>query len=224
MKLSERLVIAGLKGLTRLICRIDSRQLNSVPDAGPLIMITNHVNILEIPILYTQLQPRPVTGLVLAQRWGDFWTRWLLEVAGAIPLRRGEADLAAIRRALVRLAAGYIVVIAPEGTRSGDGRLQQAHPGAVLLALRSRAPLLPVAFYGSENYKRNLLRLRRTDFHIAVGKPFHLMASGVRVTRSVRQQMTDEMMYQLSGLLPPAYRGFYANPEAATTDYLAFTA
>jgi 1-acyl-sn-glycerol-3-phosphate acyltransferase len=222
MTFTHRIGIAAFKGLTRLLCRIDGAQLAWVPDQGPLLVVTNHVNILEIPIIYTHLQPRPVTGFVAAYRWDSPWLRWLLDMCGAIPLRRGEADVAALRSGIELLKAGYIVIISPEGTRSGHGRLQRAHPGVVLLALHSGAPLLPVVFYGSERYQDNLRRLRRTDFHIVVGKPFYLDAGGVKVTRQVRRQMIDEVMYQMSALLPPAYRGVYSDLDAATGTYLTF--
>ena len=220
--LTHRSVVATLKGLTSLLCRIDDAQLARVPDQGPLILVANHVNILEMPILYTRLQPRPVTGFAAAYRWEKLWTRWLLDVCGAIPLRRGEADITSLRKALEMLKAGYIFAVAPEGTRSGHGRLQKAHPGVVLLALRSGAPLLPVVYYGAELYGDNLRRLRRTDFHIVVGEPFHIDAGGARVTRQVRRQILDEIMYQMAALLPPAYRGVYSDLNAATEKYLTF--
>jgi 1-acyl-sn-glycerol-3-phosphate acyltransferase len=222
MTLAQRIVVATFKGLTSLLCRIDDAQLAQVPDRGPLIVVTNHVNMLEIPIIYTHLQPRPVTGVVAAVRWNNRWSRWLLDVCGTIPLRRGEADVAAVRRAIAALKEGRILIVDPEGTRSGHGRLQKGHAGVVLLALRSGAPLLPVVFYGSEHYKDNLRRLRRTDFHIAVGEPFYLNAGGVQMTRQVRRQMIDEVMYQMSALLPPVYRGVYSDLDAATETYLAF--
>jgi 1-acyl-sn-glycerol-3-phosphate acyltransferase len=160
--------------------------------------------------------------MVAAVRWDRRWSRWLLDVCGAIPVRRGEADVSAMRSAIEVLKAGRILIIDPEGTRSGDGRLQQGHAGVVILALRSGAPLLPVVFYGSERYKDNLRRLRRTDFHIAVGRPFYLDVGGVKVTRQVRQQMIDEVMAQMAALLPPAYRGVYSDLDAATETYLNF--
>lgn len=222
MTIANRLMVWTFKGITSLICRIDDEQLARVPERGPLILVGNHVNLIEIPILYTRLQPRPVTGLVLARRWDKFWTRWLLEVAGAIPLRRGEADIAAFRMAEEMLASGYIISIAPEGTRSGDGCLSKAHAGVVSLALHSRAPLLPVVFYGGERYVHNLLRLQRTDFHIVVGQPFYLNPGGEKVTRQIRQQILNEIMYQLATLLPPQYRGVYADLSSATQRYLNF--
>lgn len=222
MSLSHRIVVAVFKNLTSLLFHLDKTQLARVPDRGPLILVANHVNLLEIPSVYTHLQPRPVTGFALASRWDTFWSRWLLDLCEAIPLRRGEADIGAMRKAIEKLDAGFIVAVAPEGTRSENGRLQKAHAGVVLLALHSGAPLLPLVFYGHEIFFDNLRRLRRTAFHIAVGKPFYLDAGDLKVTRQVRQQMLDEVMYQLSALLPPTYRGVYSDMSAASETYLNF--
>ena len=222
MTVAKRVMVLTLKGITSIICKIDDGQLAQVPDRGPLILVSNHVNLVEIPILFTRLQPRPITGLVLARRWDRFWTRWLLETAGAIPLRRGVADLTALRKAKEMLANGYILGIAPEGTRSRDGKLGKAHAGVVSLALQSQAPLLPVVFYGSEGYVENMLHLRRSDFHIVVGKPFYLDPKGKKVERRLRQMILDEVMYQLAQLLPADYRGVYSDLEKATQNYLNF--
>jgi len=222
MTFSQRLVVATFKGITSLICRIDDAQLKRVPKQGPLIIVTNHVNVLEIPIIYTRVQPRRVHGMVLAERWKNSIWRWILDTCETIPLHRGEADLASIHKALGYLERGEMLIIAPEGTRSGDGRLQPAHPGVVLLALHSHAPLLPVAYYGAERYKENLSRLKRTDFHLRVGKPFYLEGKSEKVTRLVRKKMMDEVMHQLAKLLPPEYRGEYADISATTTRYIVF--
>ncbi|MEE9615550.1 MAG: lysophospholipid acyltransferase family protein, partial [Anaerolineae bacterium] len=117
---------------------------------------------------------------------------------------------------------GRILAMAPEGTRSGDGHLQQGRPGIALLALRSGAPVLLIVCHGGESFWDNLPRLRRTDFHIVVGQPFYLDAGGVKVTRQVRQQIADEVMYQIAALLPPPYRGVYSDLAAATETYLRF--
>lgn len=222
MSVSHTFVVNVLKGLTGLICRIDDKELEHVPGQGPLIIFTNHVNILEIPIIYTRLQPRLVRGMLLAERWEIPVVSWGLDVTRTIPLHRGEADLPAMRLGLEALNKGEMLIIAPEGTRSHDGKLQSAHPGVVLLALHSHAPLLPIGFYGAENYAANLRRLRRTDFHLRVGKPFILETHGERVTREVRQLMADEMMYQLASVMPPEYRGYYAHPSSASTRYINY--
>jgi len=211
MSLAHRAAIAGLKALTRALCRIDDAQLARVPARGPLILVTNHTNILEVPLLYTHLLPRPVTCFVASNRWQNPFFRWLLDGARMIPLRRGEADVVALREGMRRLEAGEIVIIAPEGTRNRDGRLQRAKAGVVPIALRSGAPLLPLAYHGHEGFGDNLRRLRRTDFHIVVGQPFRLETGGLRITRDRRQAIADEIMRHLARLLPPANRGVYAD-------------
>ena len=218
-----QVVTPTIKGLLRILCRVDDAQLARVPDRGPLIVVTNHVNFLEVPLLYTHLLPRPITGFAKAENWDNLFLRTLLfQMWGGIPLHRGEPDVSALRRALKALEAGAILGVAPEGTRSGHGRLQQGRPGVVWLAMYSEAPLLPVVFYGGEHFWRNLARLRRTDFHIIVGNPFYLDLDGVKPTRQVRRQAIDEIMYQIAALLPPAYRGVYSDLAAASETYLRF--
>lgn len=222
MRLRARLVNGTIKGLTRILCRVDDAQLALIPQQGPLILVANHINFLEVPLIYTHLLPRPVTGFAKAETWDNPAMAALFDLWEAIPLQRGEADHAAMRRALGALGAGKILAMAPEGTRSGHGRLQRGHPGVVTLALLSGAPLLPLAYFGSESFRGNLSHLRRTEFHIAVGRPFVLDPRGAKVTREIRQCMVDEVMYQLAALLPPAYRGAYSDLALATETYLRF--
>lgn len=220
MKLQQRLVVLFFRGLTSLVCRIDDAQLVRVPRRGPLIIYTNHVNIIEIPIIYTRLYPRPMHGLAFADRWKSRLIGWLLDVCESIPLHRGEPDITAIRTGLERLREGHILLISPEGTRSGHGRLQAAHAGVVTLALHSGAPLLPIAYVGGERCKENLRKLRRTDFHLVVGQPLRLEAHGARPTREAREQMLAELMYELAALMPAELRGEFAGRPTAPAAYL----
>ncbi len=219
--LAYRLVNWSIRDILGLLCRVDDAQLRRVPARGPLIMVTNHVNFLEVPILLTHLQPRPVTGFAKAETWDSLPGRLLFNLWGGIPLQRGEVDRAALRRAEEALAAGKIMGMAPEGTRSGDGRLQRGRPGVVYLALRNGAPLLPITHHGGERFWGNLTHLQRTDFHIAVGNPFTLSVSEP-VNAAIRQKITDEVMYQLASLLPPAHRGYYVDLSNASEHYLRF--
>jgi 1-acyl-sn-glycerol-3-phosphate acyltransferase len=217
-----RVVNFTFKRIVRVLCRVDDSQWHKIPQVGPLLLVINHINFIEVPLMYTHLLPRPLTGFVKAENWDKTFTRWLFELWGGIPLHRGEADIAAVRAGLAALAQGKILAVAPEGTRTGDGRLRPGHPGIVTMALKSNVPILPVAYHGNQHFWRNVRRLRRTDFHLSVGRPFYLDPGNERVTRQVRQQMVDEIMYQLAQLLPPEYRGHYADLSAATHTYLRF--
>ena len=202
------------------MCRIDAPDLNKIPRQGPLIVYSNHTGQIEVPLLYAHLQPRPIKGLAKVETWDNWFLHWVFDLWEAIPLRRGEADMTAIRMSLDALKNDEILVIAPEGTRNKTGVLIKAHPGIITLALRSGAPLLPVVHWGGENFLSNLKRLKRTDFHIRVGEPFKLDPGKERVTREVRQEMVDEMMYRMAAMLPEYYRGAYSDLENATGKYI----
>ncbi len=205
-----------------VLCRIDSRELAKVPAKGPLISYANHTAMVEAPLIFTQLQPRPATGLAKIETWENKFLGWVFDLWDIIPVRRGEADMEAMRRCLDALKQGRILGISPEGTRSKTGALIRAHAGLVMLALHSGAPLQPMAHWGGENFGRNVKKFKRTPFTIRVGSVFYLDARGEKVTKEIRQQMADEMMYQLARMLPEEYRGEYSDLESATEKYLRF--
>jgi len=220
--LQHRLICNLIRFGTNILCRIDKADLDKVPHSGPLISYANHIGSLEVPLVFAHLQPRAITAMVKAESWDNPLFHWLFTVWNLIPVRRGEVDLEAMRQSIKMIKDGYIFGISPEGTRSRDGKLLRAHPGIVPIALRSKAPLQPIAHWGTEDFLENIKRLRRTNFRIRVGEPFNLDARGEHVTSEVRQKMVDEMMYQLAKLMPEAYRGSYADLENATEKYLRF--
>lgn len=220
MRPSYWLVTNAVKLGTSVMCRINAPDLQTFPRKGPFIAYSNHTGQIEVPLMYAHLQPRPITGLAKVETWDGWFLRWVFDLWGAIPIRRGEADIHAMRMSLKVLDNNGILVIAPEGTRNKTGKLLRAQPGIITLALRTGAPLLPLAHWGGENFLPNLKHLKRTDFHIRVGKPFNLDPGDERVTKEVRQKMADEIMYRLSAMLPKYYRGAYADLENATGKYL----
>ena len=223
MNLMKWIVTYGCKLGLEVLCRIDARELKKVPEAGPLIAYMNHSGMVEAPILYTQLQPREkLTSLAKVETWDNWFLNWVFTLWGLIPIHRGEADMIAMRKAFEVLSKGFILGISPEGTRSRSGKLQRAHGGIAMLALHSGAPLLPVAHWGGENFGSNVKHFKRTKFNTRVGSIFTLDSHGKMVTKTIRQQMADEMMYQLAKLLPEEYRGEYSDLENATVKYLRF--
>ncbi|MBK9209379.1 MAG: 1-acyl-sn-glycerol-3-phosphate acyltransferase [Anaerolineales bacterium] len=145
---------------------------------------------------------------------------WVFGVWGIIPVRRGEADMHALKAALRALEKGLIFGIALEGTRNYNGKLIRAQPGAVTIALHTGAPIIPVAHWGGENFMKNFKRLKRTDFHIRTGEPFKIDTQGIKVTGEIRQQIVDEMMVQIAKLMPEEYRGAYAEMCKLPTQFI----
>jgi len=73
----------------------------------------------------------------------------VLSSVNTIPVRRGEADLSAIRKVIKRLRAGEGVCLYPEGTRSIDGRIGELKGGFGLLSRRSGAAIIPTVVEGA---------------------------------------------------------------------------
>jgi 1-acyl-sn-glycerol-3-phosphate acyltransferase len=204
----------------KLLLRVQATGLKRMPTSGPAILVINHVNFIE-PLLLYVLLPRQVTGLAKAELWGNPISRLVAQSWGSIPIRRGEIDLNAIRRALQVVQQGGVLGLAPEGTRSHHGRLQRGRPGVVLLALRAPGTLiLPVAVYGQEQFYHNLRRLRRTAVQVVMGQGFYLNAGQGRVTHEMRQAISDEVMMRIASLLPAQYRGVYSDMPPTAPRYL----
>jgi 1-acyl-sn-glycerol-3-phosphate acyltransferase len=223
MKSLNSFVAWGIRAGTNIICDIEGADLAQVPLNGPLILAVNHINSLEVPLLFAHLQPRRLIGLAKIETWDNKLMGWLFDLWESIPIRRGEADLEAIRRCLAALSDGDILGVAPEGTRSYNGKLLIGQPGIVMIALHSGAPILPIAHWGGEDFKKNIKHLRRTKFHIRVGKPFTLDANREKTHGKIRQVMADEIMYQIAALMPEEYRGQYANRTPPPQKYLRFS-
>ena len=216
-------VLLLVEGITAVLCKIDKGELDKIPSNGPMILAMNHIGSIEVPLLRSHIQPRRVISLAKIETWDNKLMGWLFDLWESISIRRGEVDLGALHRCLNCLSAGDILGVAPEGTRSHDGKLLYGRPGIVLIGLHSGAPILPVVHWGIEDFPKNIKHLKRTDFHIRVGKPFTLDAKGEKVNGRIRQEMADEIMYQIASLMPEEYRGKYAHSTLPTMKYLRFT-
>lgn len=221
MKIKVSLATAFLRLGIKIICRIDNREMSALGEKGPMILAINHINFLEVPLIQTQLYPRPMRGFVKRETWKNKFMAFFLDVYGAIPVDRGGSNLSAFRSAREALEAEEFICIAPEGTRSVTGQLLEGKPGIVHLALMTGAPIRPVVHYGGELIWQNLKRLKRSRITLKVGKPFYLK-SPEKVTPEMRTIMTHEIMYQMAALLPREMRGFYADESGKSDRFLEF--
>ena len=220
MKTRVRVTNWVMRRIFQTICRIDVAEMRKIPARGPLLVVGNHINFLEAPIMLPHLDPRPVVGLAKEESWKNPLFNFLYTQWNLIPIDRGLVDREAFKRSVEALTQGNILAISPEGTRSKDGRLQQGKPGVVALAVRSGAPFLPIAFFGHENFWQNFKRLRRTPFHIKIGLPFRIKPGVDALARDARQPITDEIMYKIAELLPEQYRGYYHDVDQVQYQYL----
>jgi 1-acyl-sn-glycerol-3-phosphate acyltransferase len=143
-----------------------------------------------------------------------FWIKWLANTAHAIWIDRETADFSAFRNAVETIQNGTAVGIAPEGTRSFSGGLLEGKSGTVLLALRSKALIVPVGLTGTESGISKLLHFTKPQLTARFGPAFRLpeLERGDRPEQL--KNMTDEIMCRIGALLPDSYHGFYAgNPR-----------
>ena len=210
-----------LRVVVSLLLKLEIVGADRVPHSGPVLLICNHVNFID-PVLANTMLRRYVKGLTAAETYHRFFFRFLAWSVDAIPVERGTPDRSAIRACIEALQAGWVLCIAPEGTRSGHGRMQKGLAGVTLVILRAgtHIPIYPVGFAGLEEFWPNLRRLRRTPVRVTVGEPFVVAPPEGRAVRAVRKEITVEMMGQIARLVPPKNRGLYADQVDRPPQYL----
>ncbi|MBK8904721.1 MAG: 1-acyl-sn-glycerol-3-phosphate acyltransferase [Anaerolineaceae bacterium] len=199
--------------ILRLIARLDLYGMERIPASGGCLAVSNHLGRLDA-ILAIVLSDRDDVILMIAEKYRvyRFW-RWMVAKLDALWLDRHNPDFRALREVQRRLKAGGIVALAPEGTRSPTAQMQPGKLGATYLAAKTGVPILPMAITGTEDREvyRRLKRFRRLHITIRVGEPFFLPLMPRQERDEFLQQNTDEMMCRVAALLPPKYRGVYAD-------------
>jgi 1-acyl-sn-glycerol-3-phosphate acyltransferase len=217
MKISERFTNAVLRFVFRIIFKVDTRPLAEVPLHGPAIIVSNHVSTLEGPLLYVFMQPRSLVALAKKELWDYRLTRFAMNLWGSIPVDRENMGRQTMEQCFAVLDKGNILAIAPEGTRSKDGNLQQGKAGVAFIAYKKQVPMIPIATLGFENFSKNIKRLKRTPITLVVGKPFELVQKEGRLDAHGREQLIDEIMMRLAMLMPPSQWGHYSDRKVEFT-------
>ncbi len=199
--------------ITHTIAKIETINAESLPKTGACVIVANHLGRLDAMMAYSYA-PRDDLAIMVAEKYKkQAIYRFVVKELNGIWVDRFNADLVAMRTTLNRLKAGEMVVIAPEGTRSPTATLQEGKPGATYLAMKANAPLIPVGIRGTEDeaVKAAWKRLRRPRIYATVGKPFTLPPMKGKNRDEALKEATDEIMCQIAALLPPEYRGVYAD-------------
>lgn len=184
--------------------RVEGRE--NVPRRGPLIVVSNHLNLIDPPLLGASL-PRRITFMAKQELFSSWFARTVVQGYGAFPVRRGQLDREAVRRSLQALQNGQVLGMFPEGQRSLNAQLQTPHPGVSLIAARSGVSILPVSISGSEQVKGIGFILHRPRIKVTIGRPFSLPTVEDTSTRSKLAQHSDLIMERIAELLPKSYRG-----------------
>lgn len=185
--------------------------VENLPRTGGVIVATNHVSRVDIPVLFINPVRPDITALVANKYLNYPLFRWFTEVAGGIWLDRSKADFAAFTKSLEVLRSGRALGIAPEGTRSTSHALIEGKSGVVLLAQRSGLPVVPVGIEGSDTATLKLFTFRRPKINVRFGKPITFPPAPREDREQIIKEQTDEVMCRIAALLPEYMRGVYAN-------------
>ncbi|MEV0557340.1 lysophospholipid acyltransferase family protein [Streptomyces sp. NPDC050597] len=175
-----------------------------VPATGPVIFAVNHSHNIDGPMVIG-VAPRPSHFLVKKEAFigplGPFMTN-----VGQIKVDRDTTDRTAITRALGVLDNGGVLGIFPEGSR-GEGDFAALRAGLSYFAVRSGAPIVPVAVLGSTERRGRLIKALpplRSRVDVVFGDPFEAGdGSGLR-TRKALDEATVRIQKQLTAHLENA--------------------
>ncbi|MCF2531946.1 1-acyl-sn-glycerol-3-phosphate acyltransferase [Yinghuangia sp. KLBMP8922] len=201
--------------LLRSFWRIRSLGTHHVPLGGPVILAGNHTNFADGPLLYA-FCPRPVHFWVKQEMFTGIMDP-VLRGIGHIPVHRGSADRGMIMDSLTVLRAGNCLGVFPEGTR-GAGDFGEVHNGLAYLAMRSGAPIVPVACLGTGERGASIAALPswRAKIDVVYGKPFLPAPDTGKRSRRAVTDASERIVERLTAHLHEAERltGRSAAPAA----------
>ena len=204
--------------------RLRVEGMENVPTTGPTILVANHISSMDIVTIALPIK-RHEHHMAKIELFGIPVLGGIMRMLGAFPVRRGESDRESLRVAEEVLNAGQVLVIFPEGHRSGSGKMAAGLPGVALIAMRTGAPIVPVGISGTEKVLKGFrFGPWAPTVRMVFGKPFTLTSDGKRRSEDLRRGI-DTIMRHIAALVPPEYRGIYAEPApqpvAAPPDSLA---
>lgn len=196
--------------VTSLLAHQEIEGRERVPDP-PYIMAINHLGIFDVAFVFGQLGGPHISGWAAEKYEYHPIFGPLLRAGNGIFIQRGQVDRKAIQAAVTWLKNGNSFGMAPEGTRSETASLARGKTGVAYLADEAQVPVVPGAITGTERIGSNLLRLQRSRLTCRLGEPFLLPSVSDDDRMADLRRNTDEVMCRIAAMLPPAYRGYYAD-------------
>lgn len=173
--------------------KVGSTHRERVPAEGPVVVCGNHFSWWD-PVTIAIMIRRPVYFMAKAELFTIPVFGPILQRVGAYPVKRGLPDRTALRRTYELLEKGQAIGMFPEGTRSRTGYLGKAEPGAALVAVKTGAPVVPVAIVGTYRFRRRI--------QVCFGEPLHLSVEGPKVRNEELARLSESIMdriIELSG-------------------------
>ena len=200
----------------RLFTRWKVRGSENVPASGPLLIVANHMNNADPPLIAVSIR-RKMMFMAKEELFRSRLTGYFISNFGGFPVYRGRLNITALQRCKRVLDKGWCLVMFPEGMRSRHAGMIPAFPGSALIAAHNNTVILPVGITGSENIVGKSWYFKRPEVIVQIGKPFTMSHNG-RLTKAQLESMTTDIMCRIADLLPPPYHGCYAAQVAARNE------
>ncbi|MBN1538464.1 MAG: 1-acyl-sn-glycerol-3-phosphate acyltransferase [Anaerolineales bacterium] len=207
------------RAIFHLISHVIITGKENVPRQGPYLVAINHVSLYDPP-LAVAFWPTAPEVLGAEDVWHRPGQNILAILYRGIPVRRGEYDRQPLERMLQALRSGFPVLLAPEGHRSHRPGLNKAQSGIAYLVEKYPVDVIPVGIVGTtDDFWQQAIHGERPRVFMHIGVPLHLppIDDSNNNHRAARQQNADLVMARIAALLPPEYRGVYANHPFVTS-------
>ena len=171
---------------------------DNVPKDNSVVLVANHVSLWDPVILACSVE-RVVHFMAKEELFRVPILGRIIRNLNAFPIKRGKPDRGALRNASELLKKGNALGLFPEGTRSRNGELRSFQPGAALFALRSNAPIVPMALIGTKSTFPMSLRGKIT---VNIGRPLvypHLY--GKKISTADLERVTDDIIESITWLM-----------------------
>lgn len=164
-----------------------------LPQQGGVVVVSNHQSFYDIPVLSHAI-PRHVSFVARDTLASFAPLAWLMRTCGAVLVKRGAPDRAALREMVAHLERGDCLAVFPEGTRTVDGRVSEFKAGALLAARMAKVPIVPCSIRGSfEALPKGALFPRPKKIRVRFGPPIdsHLPDALERAHAAVSEMTGD---------------------------------
>jgi 1-acyl-sn-glycerol-3-phosphate acyltransferase len=187
--------------LMRVGFRLEVRGREHVPASGPVLLVANHVSVLDPPFV-GGAAPRELYFLAKEELFAIPLLGRLIRAVNARPVKRDGSDSRALKMALRLLGEGRALLVFPEGTRGVEGRLRAGKPGAGMLAVMSGAPVVPVYVSGTGRALPPGRAIPRpTKVLVSFGPPLHFKARDDEGRKERYREATQEMMRAIAQIM-----------------------
>lgn len=194
------------KGVLSWLNRVEAVNADRVPTSGPVIIAPSHRSNIDTPFMGATL-PRDARFMAKETIFkSPFWTRFIVSLGG-FPVKRGAFDRDSLNNAMAILKRGEMLVVYPEGARQEGPRIKPVFEGAVWLAARAGAPIVPAGIGGSHDVQPIGKKLPRPQKVVVVfGEPMVVgdPSSGKRVPRRDIEAAAAELRERLQDVFDQA--------------------